>query len=88
MANHRSAEKRNRQSIQHRERNKHRRSMVRNAVKRARQAMETGGSEAAARVHDAERLLRRAASRGVLHKRTASRTVSRLYLALARGAHS
>lgn len=58
--------------------------MVRNAVKRARQAMETRGSDAAERVHEAERMLRRAASRGVLHKRTASRTVSRLYLALAR----
>lgn len=58
--------------------------MVRNAVKRARQAMETRGSDAKERVHEAERMLRRAASRGVLHKRTASRTVSRLYLALAR----
>ena len=58
--------------------------MVRNAVKRARQAMETSGSDAAERVHEAERMLRRAASRGVLHKRTASRTVSRLHLALAR----
>jgi small subunit ribosomal protein S20 len=84
MATHKSAEKRNRQSIRQRERNKHRRSMVRNAVKRARQAMETRGSDASERVHEAERLLRRAASRGVLHKRTASRTVSRLYLALAR----
>ena len=84
MANHRSAEKRNRQSIQHRERNKHRRSMVRNAVKRARQAMEARGPDAKEQVHEAERLLRRAASRGVLHKRTASRTVSRLYLALGR----
>ncbi len=84
MANHRSAEKRNRQSIRHRERNKHRRSMVRNAVKKARQAVEARGQDAGERVHEAERLLRRAASRGVLHKRTASRTVSRLRLALAR----
>jgi small subunit ribosomal protein S20 len=84
MANHRSAEKRNRQSVQHRERNKHRRSMVRNAVKRARQATETRDKDAESRVREAERLLRRAASRGVLHKRTASRTVSRLYLALGR----
>ena len=84
MANHRSAEKRNRQSIQHRERNRHRRSMLRNAVKRARQATAARGTDAEAQVREAERQLRRAASRGVMHKRTASRTVSRLYLALAR----
>jgi len=87
MANHKSAEKRHRQSLKRRARNKHRRSTVRNAVRRARQAVASGDSEAQAKVTLAERLLRRAASRGVMHARTAARTVSRLRQA-ANGASS
>jgi len=78
MANHRSAEKRHRQSLKRRARNKHRRSTVRNAVREARRAAAAGEEGAQAKVTVAERLLRRAASRGVLHPRTAQRTVSRL----------
>jgi len=78
MATHRSAEKRYRQSLKRRDRNKHRRSTVRNAVRRARLAVTTGEEGAETQVHQAERLLRRAASRGVLHARTVARTVSRL----------
>lgn len=85
MANHRSAEKRHRQSLKRRARNKHRRSTVRNAVRRARQAIAEGQSDAKAQVDHAERLLRRAASRGLMHARTVSRTVSRLQRAVNAG---
>jgi small subunit ribosomal protein S20 len=84
MAQHRSAEKRHRQSLKRRARNRHTRATVRNAVRRARKAV--GTDEAPAQVHQAEKLLRKAASKGVLHKKTVSRTVSRLARAVNRGA--
>jgi small subunit ribosomal protein S20 len=78
MAQHRSAEKRHRQSLKRRTRNRHYRATVRNAIRKARSAAETRAPEAAAQIHNAERVLRRAASKGILHSKTISRTVSRL----------
>ncbi len=86
MANHPSAKKRHRQSERRYERNKHVRSTVRGAVRKARQAGAEGSDDAAAFARDAERLLRRAASKGVVHPKTASRTVSRLQKLLRRAA--
>ena len=82
MANHRSAEKRHRQSLKRQARNKHIRSTVRSAVKRARVAAAAGAEDAQQHLHLAEKTLRRAASKGVYHSRTISRTVSRLHKAL------
>ncbi len=79
MANHRSAEKRHRQSLKQRERNKHWRSTTRNAVRAVRAAAEAGDKDAAAKFAQAERLLRKGASKGALHQRTVSRTISRLH---------
>jgi len=59
------------------------RTTVRNAVRKARKAIETGGKAAVAEVQAAERLLRKGATKGVLKSRTVSRTVSRLHRALA-----
>jgi small subunit ribosomal protein S20 len=78
MIRHPSAEKRARQSEKRRLRNKAIRTRVRGAVAAARSALESGAADAAARVQQAEALLRRAVTKGVLHTRTASRTVSRL----------
>ncbi|MBX5482327.1 MAG: 30S ribosomal protein S20 [Myxococcaceae bacterium] len=79
MANTRSAEKRNRQSQKRRARNTAVRSAVKTAVKDAREAI---ASNDPAKVTDAVTLavrkLSKAASKGVLHKRTAARRISRL----------
>ena len=79
MANHRSAEKRHRQTLKRQARNKHWRSTIRNAVRDVRAAAESGASDAGEKFGRAERLLRKGASKGVLHTRTASRTISRLH---------
>jgi small subunit ribosomal protein S20 len=83
MANHASAEKRNRQRIRRTERNRAVRSAVRSAVKKARVALEQGNAAAAkTTVHTASIALARAASKGVIHVRAAARTTSRMESAL------
>jgi small subunit ribosomal protein S20 len=85
LANHKSAEKRARQSLRRRDRNRGVRGEVRTRVKAVRIALETGDAEAAReRLHEAERALRKAATKGVIPKSTASRRVSRL----ARAVHA
>ncbi|HXZ85820.1 MAG TPA: 30S ribosomal protein S20 [Myxococcota bacterium] len=84
MATHRSAKKRHAQSLRRRARNNQIRKTVRGAVRKLRDAKAAGGKNVSALLHDAERLLRKAASKGVLHKRTVSRTVSRLAKLAAR----
>lgn len=79
MANHKSAQKRARQDLVRRARNRDKRSRVRRAIRAARAAIAGGDSgEATAAVRQAESLLRRATSKGVLHRKTASRQISRL----------
>ena len=83
MANHASAEKRNRQRIRRTERNRAIRSAVRSAVKKARTALSQGDAAAAKTdVQSASRALARAASKGVIHVRAAARTTSRMESAL------
>ncbi len=79
MAHHASAKKRHRQSLQRRERNRHWRSGVRNAVRRVRRAAAQGDPELDTYLRGAEQLLRRASAKGIMHWKTASRTVSRLH---------
>src|SRR5262245_66492407 len=78
MATHRSAKKRHAQSLRRRARNNQIRKTVRAAVRQLRAAKASGSKEVPELLANAERLLRKAASKGVLHKRTVSRTVSRL----------
>lgn len=78
MANHASAEKRHRQSERRRLRNKHWRSTVRHAVQSVREGAAGHAGDLGERLQRAERLLRKAASKGVYHTSTVSRTVSRL----------
>jgi small subunit ribosomal protein S20 len=85
MANHPSAEKRNRQSVKRTLRSKGIRSATRTAVKKAREAIATGELEdAKEKVKAASVALARAAKRGVLHSRTASRVTSRINGALSK----
>jgi small subunit ribosomal protein S20 len=84
MATHKSAEKRARQAIKRRARNRKARSQVRTLVKSVRGAVESGdGEDVQKKLRSAEQAIRKAASKGALKKTTASRTVARL----ARSAH-
>jgi small subunit ribosomal protein S20 len=79
MANHPSAEKRNRQRLKRTEANKGVKGAVRTAVKKARQAIAHGDPKAASeRVAEASRALARAAAKRIVHKGTAARTTSRI----------
>ena len=78
MANHPSAEKRHRQSVKRAARNQVLRSRVRTSVKAARVAISAGDATAAETVATATRSLDKAVSKGVIHRRNASRRISRL----------
>jgi small subunit ribosomal protein S20 len=82
MANHPSAEKRNRQRVKRTDRNRAVKSAVRTVIKKARVAIESAPKEAAAVVKAAVRAVDRAKSKGVVHKKAASRKKSRLSRAL------
>ena len=83
MANIKSQIKRNRQNERHRERNKNVRTALKTASKKVRSAT---GDEAQSLARDASRALDQAASKGILHKRTAARRKSRLAKAANRAA--
>jgi small subunit ribosomal protein S20 len=76
VPNIRSVKKRMRQSTKRRSRNRVQRAALRSAVKRVRSA---ATAESAAQAYrDAERLLDRAAQKGLVSKNKAARTKSRL----------
>lgn len=79
MANHKSAAKRARQSIKRNELNRARMSKVRTAIKGV-DAATTEGNPTLARTAllKAESELARAAGKGIIHRKTASRKISRL----------
>lgn len=79
MANHKATKKSARQDLRRRARNRGVRTRVRSVVKALRTAIDGGDAEAVpARLHEAERAIRKAASKGVIAKRQADRKVSRL----------
>jgi len=79
MANHKSAEKRNRRAKRRTVINGARVSRIRTAVKKVESAIATGDkSAAAAAFKDAQPELQRGVTKGVVHKNTASRKLSRL----------
>ena len=79
MANTVSAKKATRKIARRTEINKTRRSRVRNFVRKVEEAIEAGDQAVAAEaLKQAQPELMRAATKGVLHKNTASRKVSRL----------
>ena len=82
MANHPSAEKRNRQRVKRTDRNRAVKSAVRTVIKKARAAIETTPKEAAATVKAAIRAVDKAKSKGVVHKKAAARKKARLARAL------
>ena len=79
MANHPSAEKRNRQRQKRINRNRAVSSTVRTLVKRVRTALHAKDKAAATTaLHAATVALDKAATKGVVHPKAASRTISRL----------
>ncbi len=79
MANHKSAIKRARQNEIRRLRNKSIKTRVKSIVKEVRAATgETAGEEAKAKLIAAQSIIDNASKKGVIHKRTASRKISRL----------
>lgn len=79
MANHPSAEKRNRQRIKRTTRNRTVTSSVRSVVKKVRAAITAkDGAAAKTALHEAITALDKAATKGVFHVKMVSRTVSRL----------
>jgi len=79
VANHASAAKRARQSEKRRLVNRARKSAMRTAIKRVLAAVEAGDAEAAkAALARAVPLIDRAGRKGVIHRKQASRRVSRL----------
>jgi len=79
VANHKSALKRARQNVVRRERNKTVKTRVKNVVKEVRQtAAEAAGDAAQTKLREAKSIIDKAAAKGVIHKRTAARKISRL----------
>jgi small subunit ribosomal protein S20 len=80
LANHKSALKRNRQSLVRRERNRINRSKVKTVIKKVDAAITVDDSVEKAReaLVAAVPVIERAAVKGAFHKKTASRKVSRL----------
>jgi small subunit ribosomal protein S20 len=84
MANHASAEKRNRQRIKRTARNRAAKSTLRGAVKKARTTIKQGPADALSALKEAVSALDRAASKGTIPERRASRVKSRLARALTK----
>lgn len=84
MANTQSAEKQNRQRLKRRSRNLVHLSKTRTAVKKAASALSASAQNSEETVAAAAKQLARAAQKGVIKQKTASRKISRLMRALAK----
>ncbi len=79
MANHKSALKRHRQSLVRRQRNRMMKTRVKNVIKAVNAAVAgQSADEAREALHVAVKVIAKAASKGTLHKKNASRKISRL----------
>lgn len=79
MANHKSAEKRNRQAQLRRLRNRMNKSQMKTEVRKVNEAIVAGAEdEAKSALQTAVSVIAKTASKGTIHKRTASRKISRL----------
>ena len=71
--------KRHRQSLKHRARNRHNKSTMRSAIKKIRELIAAGKTEAAqAELSTTVSTIQTVAQKGVIHRRQAARRVSRL----------
>ena len=79
MANHKSAKKRAKQSQVRRLRNKSVKTTLKNLEKKLRSAKEAGGENKDELLRKTQSAIQKAAKKGVIHKKTASRKISRLF---------
>ena len=79
MANHKSAKKRAKQSQVRRLRNRSAKTTLKNLEKSLRAAQETGADTKAELMRQTQSAIHKAAKKGILHKKTASRKISRLF---------
>lgn len=85
MANTKSAKKMVRKIAKRTEVNKSRRSRMRSFVRRVEEAITAGNKgDAQAALNDAEPVIMRNSQKGIMHKRAASRKVSRLSKRIAK----
>lgn len=78
MANHPSAIKRARQGEKRRLKNKMNKTRIKNTVKATRAAAGESSEQAEKALNEAIRAINTAASKGTLHRKTASRKIARL----------
>ncbi|WP_163339345.1 30S ribosomal protein S20 [Desulfopila sp. IMCC35008] len=79
MANHKSAEKRNRQSQARRLRNRMNKTRMKTELRKVNELIAAGSEEEAkAALQQAISVVAKTASKGTIHKKTASRSISRL----------
>ena len=78
MANHKSALKRHTQSIKNRDRNRANRTRMKTAVKSVLEAVENKDANAAATLSSAVSVVAKSAAKGLIHKNTGARKISRL----------
>lgn len=79
MPNIKSAAKRVRQNIKRELRNRRHKSMLKSAIRRFEESLQSGNrEEAQIKLHAATRQIDKAAARGIVHKNNAARKKSRL----------
>ena len=79
MANHKSAEKRNTQAQERRLRNRVNKSQMKTEVRKVNEAVAAGTEDAAkSALQSAISVIAKTASKGSIHKKNASRKISRL----------
>jgi len=79
LANHKSAVKRARQSEDRRQRNRSRKTRMKNVIRKLEESLNTKATEAAAEnLKLAISIIDKTAAKGVIHRNTASRKISRL----------
>lgn len=78
MANHKSAKKRAKQSQVRRLRNRSVKTTLKNLEKSLRAAQESGADTKDELMRQTQSAIHKAAKKGILHKKTASRKISRL----------
>ncbi|MCP4719081.1 MAG: 30S ribosomal protein S20 [Desulfobacteraceae bacterium] len=79
MANHKSAKKRAKQSQVRRLRNRSVKTTLKNLEKSLRAAQESGADTKDELMRQTQSAIHKAAKKGILHKKTASRKISRLF---------
>lgn len=82
MAHHKSAQKRIKQSLKKRDRNRNAKGALRTVIKQFQAALVKGPEEAKGVLETAVPVIAKTASKGIIHKKNASRKISRLTIRL------